>query len=319
MGALCPLEALRWLHFLLARAQDLVLEQVGRLLNPLLDSLSAPSDVVVTSALGVLAAIADCPGQFTPVLVALLDRFRGEAGFALLQRSGSSLVRRLCSHLGAAAVLTEFGAILQRDNDMAFAATMVSPPGAGSLVLNLILLTGPELAELRGQLRSAAVNPAGAQLFSVLYPSWCYSAGALLSLCFVAQAYDHAVEVVHAFADLPFGAELLVQIDRLVALLETPCFTFLRLQLLEPRRHPSLLRALYGLLMLLPQCNAFRMLNTRLQSSPRAPAARHGDPLNCPQHHARHPPMAPLCASMRPSGSSSTGTCPKGILALASG
>eukprot|EP00198_Chlamydomonas_reinhardtii_P009884 XP_001699221.1 predicted protein [Chlamydomonas reinhardtii] len=253
------LEALRWLHFLLARAQDLVLEQVGRLLPPLLDSLSAPSDAVVTSALGVLAALAECPGQFSPVLVALLDRFRGEAGFALLQRSGSSLLRRLCSHLGAAAVLTELGAILQRDADMGFAATMVS-------VLNLILLTGPELAELRDQLRRAAKDPAGARLFSVLYPSWCYSAGALLSLCFVAQAYDHAVDIVHAFADLPFGAELLVQVDRLVALLETPCFTFLRLQLLEPRKHPSLLRALYGLLMLLPQCNAFRMLNTRLQA-----------------------------------------------------
>ena len=37
-------------------------------------------------------------------------------------------------------------------------------------------------------------------------------AGALLSLCFVAQAYDHAVDIVHAFADLPFGAELLVQV-----------------------------------------------------------------------------------------------------------
>ncbi|GLC41785.1 hypothetical protein PLESTM_001239300 [Pleodorina starrii] len=84
------------------------------------------------------------------------------------------------------------------------------------------------MAELRDQLRRAAVDPAGAKLFTVLYPSWCYSAGALLSLCFVAQAYDHAVEIVHAFADLPFGAELLVQIDRLVALLETPCFTFLR-------------------------------------------------------------------------------------------
>ncbi|KAG2488883.1 hypothetical protein HYH03_012677 [Edaphochlamys debaryana] len=255
------LEALRWLHFLLASAQALVLEEVGRLLPPLLDSLSAPSDAVVTSALGVLAALADCPGQFTPVLVAFLGRFRGEAGLALLQRSGSSLVRRLCCHLGAGAVLTELGAILQRDSDMGFAATMVS-------VLNLILLTGPELAELRDQLRRAAVDPAGAQLFATLYPSWCYSAGALLSLCFVAQAYEHAEAIVHAFADLPFGAELLVQIDRLVALLETPCFTFLRLQLLEPRRHPALLRALYGLLMLLPQCNAFRMLNTRLQAVP---------------------------------------------------
>ena len=61
---------------------------------------------------------------------------------------------------------------------------------------------------------------------------------------------------------------MLVQIDRLVALLETPCFTFLRLQLLRPRTHPSLLRAMYGLLALLPQSNAFRTLHTRLQSIP---------------------------------------------------
>ena len=34
-----------------------------------------------------------------------------------------------------------------------------------------------QLAELRDQLRRAAKDPAGARLFSVLYPSWCYSAG----------------------------------------------------------------------------------------------------------------------------------------------
>ncbi len=39
--------------------------QVSRLLPPLLDALSAPSEPVVTSGLGVLAALADCPGQFT--------------------------------------------------------------------------------------------------------------------------------------------------------------------------------------------------------------------------------------------------------------
>ncbi|KXZ45904.1 hypothetical protein GPECTOR_49g488 [Gonium pectorale] len=381
------LEALRWLHFLLARAQALVLEQVGRLLPPLLDSLSAPSDAVVASALGVVAALADCPGQFSAVLVAFLDRFRGEAGAALLQRSGSSLLRRLCSHLGAEAVLPELGAILAREQDSGFAATMVSNPdmmerkcwitmmrsfssmggtvsmskdltmatdlseriiviqqfrsvmsafsygtsteskcvipatdettvcteskgqskclstwkratGNGiMLVLNLILLTGPELAELRDQLRRAAVDPAGARLFSLLYPSWCYSAGALLSLCFVAQAYDHAADIVNAFADLPFGTELLVQIDRLVALLETPCFTFLRLQLLEPRRHPALLRALYGLLMLLPQCNAFRMLNTRLQAVPTLQLLQLGSP---------GPATAADTSSSAPAGSTPT-------------
>lgn len=38
------------------------------------------------------------------------------------------------------------------------------------------------------------------------------------------------------------GVEVLVQIDRLVQLLETPIFTYLRLQLLQPARYPDLIR-----------------------------------------------------------------------------
>ena len=34
----------------------------------------------------------------------------------------------------------------------------------------------------------------------------------------------------------------LLQVDRLVGLLETPAFTFLRLHLLQPSRHPALLQ-----------------------------------------------------------------------------
>ena len=56
------------------------------------------------------------------------------------------------------------------------------------------------------------------------------------------QAYEHASQLVAAFADVPMGVEVLVQIDRLVQLLETPVFTFLRLQLLQPARYPALIR-----------------------------------------------------------------------------
>lgn len=56
----------------------------------------------------------------------------------------------------------------------------------------------------------------------------------------------------------------LVQVDKLVQLLESPVFTFLRLQLLEPDRHPFLFKSLYGLLMLLPQSSAFATLRNRL-------------------------------------------------------
>lgn len=60
----------------------------------------------------------------------------------------------------------------------------------------------------------------------------------------------------------------MVQVDRLVALLETPAFTALRLQLLQPGRQPELVRALYGILMLLPQSGAFRTLSARLAAVP---------------------------------------------------
>ena len=56
-----------------------------------------------------------------------------------------------------------------------------------------------------------------------------------------AQAYVHAYELASCFAELPMGVEVLVQIDRLVQLLETPAFNFLRLQLLHPARYPALL------------------------------------------------------------------------------
>lgn len=51
-------------------------------------------------------------------------------------------------------------------------------------------------------------------------------------------------------------------------LLDSPPFTPLRLALLAPREHPHLTRALYALLALLPQGNAFRLLSTRLQVRP---------------------------------------------------
>lgn len=96
----------------------------------------------------------------------------------------------------------------------------------------------------------------------------CCFVGALLSLCLLGQVYDHSCDVISSLSTLPLGAEVLVQIDRLVQLLETPAFTFLRLQLLQPTKFPDLIRAMYGLLMLLPQSSAFKTLHARLHSVP---------------------------------------------------
>ena len=57
-----------------------------------------------------------------------------------------------------------------------------------------------------------------------------------------------------------------MQIDKLIQLLESPIFIQLRLHLLETYApsHADLLKSLYGLLMLLPQSQAYKTLSDRL-------------------------------------------------------
>jgi hypothetical protein len=59
---------------------------------------------------------------------------------------------------------------------------------------------------------------------------------------------------------------VLIQVDKLVQLIESPVFTYLRLQLLEPEKYPYLYKCMYGILMLLPQSSAFAALKNRLNS-----------------------------------------------------
>merc|ERR1712150_324369 len=54
------------------------------------------------------------------------------------------------------------------------------------------------------------------------------------------------------------------ELDRLVQLIESPIFTYLRMELLDSETNNELLHALQALLMLLPQSNAFRILRDRL-------------------------------------------------------
>ncbi|CAI5499188.1 unnamed protein product, partial [Closterium sp. Naga37s-1] len=162
------------------------------------------------------------PFNLIPLNPLLLSPFFLTIPFPLLRR-GSIIIRHLCAMLDADKVLRELAFILQNESDCQFAATIVP-------TLSLILLTAPELAPIRSKLRrSFAAAPAPA------------------------AAYEHAWSIVDSLEESDLSLSLMVQVDKLVLLLETPIFSRLRLQLLDPSRSPALLKALYGLLMLLPQ------------------------------------------------------------------
>ncbi|KAI9877244.1 MAG: hypothetical protein M1830_004453 [Pleopsidium flavum] len=176
----------------------------------------------------------------------------------LLETRGNLVIRQLCVSLSPERIYRTLADCLEKDEDVEFASIMVQN-------LNNNLITAPELADLRKRLRNLETRD-GQTFFVALFRSWCHNAVATFSLCLLAQAYEQAYNLLQIFAELEMTINMLIQIDKLVQLLESPVFTYLRLQLLEPEKYPHLYKCLYGLLMLLPQSSAFAALKNRLNS-----------------------------------------------------
>ncbi|KAK8522671.1 hypothetical protein V6N12_056372 [Hibiscus sabdariffa] len=254
------IEALHWISTLLDRHRAEVLCFLNDIFDTLLKALSDSSDEVVLLVLDIHACIAQDPPHFHQLVVFLVHSFRVD--HSLLERRGALIIRRLCVLLDAERVYRELSTILEGEADLDFACIMVQ-------ALNLILLTSSELSKLRELLKQSLGNAAGKDLFVSLYASWCHSPMAIISLCLLAQTYQHASSVIQSLVEEDVNVKFLVQLDKMIRLLETPVFTYLRLQLLEPGRYLWLLKALYGILMLLPQQSAaFKILRTRLKAVP---------------------------------------------------
>ncbi|XP_073911807.1 protein VAC14 homolog isoform X4 [Castor canadensis] len=195
---------------------------------------------------------------FYKFMINLLQRFSSER--KLLEVRGPFIIRQLCLLLNAENIFHSMADILLREEDLKFASTMVH-------TLNTILLTSAELFQLRNQLKDLKTLESQ-NLFCCLYRSWCHNPVTTVSLCFLTQNYRHAYDLIQKFGDLEVTVDFLTEVDKLVQLIECPIFTYLRLQLLDVKNNPYLIKALYGLLMLLPQSSAFQLLSHRLQCVP---------------------------------------------------
>ncbi|KAI8391317.1 vacuolar protein 14 C-terminal Fig4p binding-domain-containing protein [Radiomyces spectabilis] len=250
--------SLDWLLMLHKKAPNKILASDDGTFPALLKTLSDPSEEVVRRDLQLLAQISSHSDHnyFRSFMMNLLLLFSTDR--RLLETRGSLIIRQLGMSLDPERIYCTIADILENDEDLEFASIMVQN-------LNIILITSSELADLRKRLRNLD-HKDGQRLFITLYKSWCHNAVATFSLCLLAQAYEHAATMLQVFAELDITVNMLIQIDKLVQLLESPVFTYLRLQLLEPDRYPHLFKCLYGILMLLPQSSAFSTLRNRLSS-----------------------------------------------------
>ncbi|KAL8738224.1 MAG: hypothetical protein Q9181_000950 [Wetmoreana brouardii] len=250
--------SLAWLIMLHRRAPGRVLATNDGTFPALLKTLSDPAEAVVTRDLQLLSQISknSDDGYFNLFMTNLLQLFCTDR--KLLETRCNLIVRQLCVSLSAERIYRTLADCLEKDEDLEFASIMVQN-------LNNNLMTAPELADLRKRLRNLETRD-GQTFFVALFRSWCHNAVATFSLCLLAQAYEQAYNLLQIFAELEMTVNMLIQIDKLVQLLESPVFTYLRLQLLEPEKYPHLYKCLYGVLMLLPQSSAFAALKNRLNS-----------------------------------------------------
>ncbi|KAJ6126670.1 hypothetical protein N7523_002282 [Penicillium sp. IBT 18751x] len=250
--------ALGWLIMLHRKAPRKVVAFNDGTFPALLKTLSDPAEAVVRQDLELLSQISRYSedNYFTSFMVNLLQLFSTDRH--LLEVRGNLIIRQLCLKLSTDRIYRTLADCLEKEEDIEFASIMVQN-------LNNNLITAPELSDMRKKLRNPN-STEGQALFVALFRSWCHNAVSTFSLCLLAQAYEQAYNLLQIFAELEMTVNMLIQIDKLVQLLESPVFTYLRLQLLEPEKYPYLYKCLYGVLMLLPQSSAFAALKNRLNS-----------------------------------------------------
>lgn len=249
--------ALMWLYMLLQRNPDQVQPTFPTLFPELMKLLGDPSDQVVELDIRVLAMITNTPETFEEFLTKLVELLQKD-NYKLMHRAGM-LVKSLANESDADVAFRTLASILCREGDLGFVSSLVT-------TLNMILLTAPELLPLRNILKRGLADTQARDLFTALYRCWCFNSVAAVSLCLLAKAYEQAYALIRAFGEREITVSMMVQIDKLVQLLESPVFTYIRIALLEPAENPYLVKTLFGILMLLPQSSAFEDLHKRLKS-----------------------------------------------------
>lgn len=276
--------SLHWLLILLSYSQlsSIFINFTEQLIQPLLSFLTDESEDIFSISLRVIALVFK---KQEKLLLRFIIQF-----FLLLKENknvlegrGMIIIRKLCTYLPSDTVyITLSDAILTlKETDFQFANLLVQ-------ILGIVLLSAPETNDLRIYLATTfSVKPntedeeksfkekfsnSSKEIFDKLFHAWSINSLSTYSLCLLSQAYSiSAALITKSFIDLDmFDVHLLMQIDKLVKIIESPLFIEMRLELLIDPIHiakrQDLLISLYGLLMVLPQTNAFKILSERLKT-----------------------------------------------------
>eukprot|EP00729_Bicosta_minor_P015456 gene15456-10433_t len=255
------ISALRWIMALHVKIPEELAAHGSLLVDALLQTLKDKEDRVLLLGLEALSEISSCSQESAPSprrqeqvetiylrfisgLVTLL-----KANQALSGDRGNFTVQQLASLIPPYRLYLQLARAVAEEESVVLARGVIRK-------LNWILLTAPELKGLREDLRSMK-SEASRELFAIVYQSWCPSPIATLSICLLAQMYEHATVLLTEFVNIDFTAVHVAELERLAQLFDLPIFNFARLQVLSPQQHAYLVKS-----------EVYTQLKSRLDSIP---------------------------------------------------
>ena len=132
--------------------------------------------------------------------------------------------------------------------------------------LNQFLMRNP----LGVSFRKSLINNEGKEkyneLFVKMYNIWSINSISLLIFCVITEHFELAYNIILNLVKVQLDNDYYIHLGTLVQLLESELYDYIRIRLLEPTNNIYLVRTLYGILMLLPQGQAFNVLSNRMSN-----------------------------------------------------
>lgn len=250
------LAALDWLIMLHDNSPSKFLEHSDNIFVMLLKALNDSSEKVIDKDLELLSKISNQSDDkyFQSFMVDLMDLFKKDR--KILDTKADFIIRTICKSLDSERVYKTISKVLsEEEGNLSFVSIVIQ-------ILNNNLIIAPELQRLRHKL----IRGESQDLFIDLFSCWSLNSPSLLCLTLLTSKYKLSWEIVSKMVNYDISLNLLVQLDLIIQLLESPVFAKLRLDLLNPKRNMYLYQCLYGLLMLLPQSKSFKVLQNRLEA-----------------------------------------------------
>jgi len=254
------LSTIVWMKNLLISFQAEVMPLLDETLQYIIEKLNDPEEKIVKIVGDLLGNFTYSQEKFHLVISRLMKSFQENQA---LNSKSHTILKRLWQSLAPTRVFITLAEQLLHNPDYKFVSQIVQK-------LDFILLTDEELYEVRKTLKDISTDKENLEqnvkLFESFFRTWSYNSVSTITLCLLSQQYELAYRIICYFAEIEIDVETLTQIAKLVQLLESPIFVYLRLQLLEVDRYPYLLKTLSGILMILPQGKAFNALRLRLKN-----------------------------------------------------